>query len=126
MFDLKDMTEIKQKADKKALQDAVKNKAMISNLNSGLAKLNLEMDALKEENLKLEVNHKKLSNENNKMKNRIVKMKQKKGKIDRDVKMCKHCSKEYADKENFNWSCRTHRYEFSGEMWWCCGKRGVD
>ena len=40
--------------------------------------------------------------------------------------MCKFCGKEYQDKENFNWSCRTHTYEFSGEMWWCCGKRGKD
>ena len=53
-------------------------------------------------------------------------MKLKKGKIDKDIKMCKFCSKEYKDQENFNWSCRTHQYEFSGEMWWCCGKRGRD
>lgn len=40
--------------------------------------------------------------------------------------MCKNCSKEYLEKENLNWSCRTHQYEYSGEMWWCCGKRGKD
>ena len=30
------------------------------------------------------------------------------------------------EKENFNWSCRTHRGEYSGEMWWCCSKEGKD
>jgi len=28
--------------------------------------------------------------------------------------------------ENFNWSCRTHRSEYGGEMWWCCGKLSKD
>lgn len=32
------------------------------------------------------------------------------------------CTRDFNDKENFNWSCRTHRSEYSGEMWWCCGK----
>jgi hypothetical protein len=27
--------------------------------------------------------------------------------------------------ENFNWSCRTHQSEFGGELWWCCGKAGI-
>ena len=29
---------------------------------------------------------------------------------------------EYNDKENFNWSCRTHPSEWGGTVWWCCGK----
>ena len=40
--------------------------------------------------------------------------------------MCINCKKEYNEKENFNWSCRTHPYDYNGEMWWCCGKRGKD
>lgn len=40
--------------------------------------------------------------------------------------MCKNCAKDYIEKENFNWSCRTHRSEYSGEIWWCCGKEGKD
>ena len=30
------------------------------------------------------------------------------------------------ESENFNWSCRTHRSEYSGEIWWCCGKTGKE
>jgi hypothetical protein len=29
---------------------------------------------------------------------------------------------EFSDKENFNWSCRTHSSEWGGTVWWCCGK----
>jgi hypothetical protein len=56
------------------------------------------------------------------MKDRITKLKTRRGKNDMDLKMCKKCSKEYSEKENFNWSCRTHKSEWSGEMWFCCGK----
>merc|ERR1711957_262044 len=42
------------------------------------------------------------------------------------MKMCKNCGKEYTEEGNFNWSCRTHRSEYGGEMWWCCGKRGKE
>ena len=64
--------------------------------------------------------------ERDKMKHRIVKLKMRKGKVDYNIKMCKNCGKEFPEKENLNWSCRTHTYDYSGEMWWCCGKRGKD
>lgn len=64
--------------------------------------------------------------ERDKMKLRIVKLKSRKGKVDYGIKMCRCCGKEFPEKENFNWSCRTHQYDYNGEMWWCCGKRGKD
>ena len=64
--------------------------------------------------------------EREKMKLRITKLKNRKGKVDHGIKMCRNCGKEFPEKENFNWSCRTHQYDYSGEMWWCCGKRGKD
>jgi hypothetical protein len=43
--------------------------------------------------------------------------------VDKDEKLsCKFCGLDFVESENFNWSCRTHRSEYSGEMWWCCGK----
>lgn len=56
------------------------------------------------------------------MKVRIVKIKNRKGKVDMGIKNCKKCGKEYNEKDNFKWSCRTHQSEYSGEIWWCCGK----
>ena len=32
---------------------------------------------------------------------------------------------DFVEKNNFNWSCRTHLQEFDNDtgMWWCCGSR---
>lgn len=60
------------------------------------------------------------------MKERIKKLKTRKGKHDMSHKTCKSCSKEYLEKENFNWSCRMHLGVWSGEIWWCCGKPNKD
>ena len=57
------------------------------------------------------------------MKDRLVKLKARRGKVSLDFSTCKKCGKDYNEKENFNWSCRTHKSQWSGEMWWCCGKR---
>ena len=42
--------------------------------------------------------------------------------VDMSKKHCQNCNKEYNQNENFNWSCCTHRSEWGGTMWWCCGK----
>ena len=42
------------------------------------------------------------------------------------IKICKTCGKDYNEKDNLKWSCRQHMSQFSGEMWWCCGKKGQD
>ena len=42
------------------------------------------------------------------------------------VKLCTRCHKEYNEKENYNWSCRTHQSTYGGTMWWCCGRRNKD
>ena len=37
-------------------------------------------------------------------------------------KTCSRCCQEYDERDNFNWSCRVHASQYSGSMWWCCGK----
>lgn len=64
--------------------------------------------------------------EKEKSKLRIQKLIQRKGKFDSGFKTCKNCSKEFSEKENFNWSCKTHRSDYGGEMWWCCGQSGKE
>jgi hypothetical protein len=54
----------------------------------------------------------------------ILKLKDRKGTV--DVKICKKCNKEYKEKDNFNWSCCTHQSDYSGEIWWCCGRTEKD
>ena len=64
-----------------------------------------------------------LTEEKNKMKERMTKLKARRGKGAEDFKICKRCGKDYSERENYNWSCKTHKSQWSGEMWWCCGKR---
>jgi hypothetical protein len=66
-----------------------------------------------------------LIEEKNKMKERMAKLKARRGK-NLDFKICKRCGKDFDERENYNWSCRTHKSQWSGEMWWCCGKRNKD
>ena len=56
------------------------------------------------------------------LRKRIDKLKQSNSKHF-DQKICRNCGKEYSDKANFNWSCRTHKSTFGGEIWWCCGRK---
>ena len=123
--DLKEMVEFKHRQEREKIMVAAHTKAKESKLQEDMTRYCNELESLQEENEKNVKNLKQLMMENSKLKQRIIKIKLKKGKIDKDIKMCRKCSKEYSDKENFNWSCRTHQYEYSGEMWWCCGKRGI-
>lgn len=53
-----------------------------------------------------------LQNERDKMRQRIQKLKNRRN-YNINQKICKLCGKEYLEKENFNWSCRTHRVSFA-------------
>lgn len=76
--------------------------------------------------LESEKQQKILHEDKEKLKQRIAKMAKRGGRIDNQSKTCGKCGKEFNEKENFNWSCRTHQSSWGGEMWWCCGKRGKD
>lgn len=65
---------------------------------------------------------KQLQMERDKMKQRITKLKNRRFRIEDNQKICKKCGKEYLEKENYNWSCRTHQSDRGEDMWWCCGK----
>ena len=98
----------------------------LTKLKQLLKKKTDEFDKSADENIKLEKTNKQLVSEREKMKARIQKLISRKGKFDSGIKTCKKCNKEYNEKENFNWSCRTHQSDWGGEMWWCCGKPGKD
>jgi hypothetical protein len=67
-----------------------------------------------------------LSQEQTKLKFRMQKILQRKGKMESGIKICGRCGKEYNEKENYNWSCRTHSSAWGGEMYWCCGKTNIN
>ena len=41
-----------------------------------------------------------------------------------DEKFCVNCLQVYKDQDNFNWSCRTHKSQFSENRYWCCNAQG--
>lgn len=43
-----------------------------------------------------------------------------------DKRRCRNCKKDYTESENYNWSCRLHKSEYGGVMWWCCGRKNKD
>ena len=68
----------------------------------------IEKEKLKNE---LEKSNKKsnlLFDENLKLRQRIQRIKNKRFRIEDNQKICKKCTREYLEKENFNWSCKTH------------------
>ena len=103
---------------------------MINELEDSVRKLKDQLDIEIEAKTNAMKKFSLIVEERDKMKIRLVKLKARKGKfIDGGVNICKNCSKEYNEADNFNWSCRTHTNVYQGgevNMWWCCGKKGKD
>lgn len=120
--DLKEMTEIKKQFEKKTNFDMKTQKEDYQQLQQQYKDLNENHNRIVDDLMKTQKALKDMQNEREKMKLRINKLKNRKGKVDQGIKMCRNCGKEFHEKENFHWSCRTHRSDYGGEMWWCCGK----
>jgi chromosome segregation ATPase len=67
-----------------------------------------ELNSYKDDRINHERDKKRLLDEIEKLKIRVRKLIAKKGNFSVNIKTCKKCTKEYNEKENFNWSCRTH------------------
>jgi len=77
-------------------------------LEASLKEAQAERDKWKEDFLKADKQLKTLMNEREKMRARIQKLKKRRN-FNLNQKICRNCGREYLEKENFNWSCRTHR-----------------
>jgi hypothetical protein len=42
--------------------------------------------------------------------------------LDKTQFICKFCFETFKESENLNWSCHRHPGEWSGQIYWCCGK----
>lgn len=73
--------------------------------------------------MSLEQHNAFMADEMDKLQMRLKKLRLQKGRfLSTNTKMCNNCKKDFKDSENYNWSCRVHQSQWSGEMWWCCGK----
>jgi hypothetical protein len=105
------------------LKGQLKTRTM--NLERDMKVFKEKFEDAEKERLRLKGVNDFLNEEKNQMKVRLAKLKARRGK-DLDLKICKSCGQDFSDRENYNWSCRTHKSVWSGEMWWCCGKKRKD
>lgn len=94
---------------------AVRNKVYVAELNTKIIDLEKEQTALGsalekriDAMVKIEKKYKQILDDKEKLRQRIMAMRMKTV-LSTSQKLCKNCSQEYAEGENFNWSCRTHR-----------------
>ena len=71
-----------------------------------IRKLTESLDETNNKLIRANADIQNLKSDRDKMKARILRIKSKKGKVDLGSKLCKNCSREYDEKDNFNWSCR--------------------
>lgn len=120
---------IKQRNEMKSERDK-----LFARLKKEVAKWELDYKRVDEERgkvqsdlVELEKRHKMVSEEQEKTRQKLKHMRSKRRQFgELEEKICKNCGKSYYDNENYNWSCRIHFSQYSGEMWWCCGKEGAN
>lgn len=100
----------------------MRQKMIITAKDKEIQDLKMKRDSALSEKRQREKESADLSAHNQHLQRQIQRIRAKKGKIDMGIKTCQHCRRDYTEQENFNWSCRIHPSEYSGEIWWCCGK----
>ena len=98
----------------------------LSKLNNEISQMKTDLETANENFFRCDNEVKVMRAERDRLKQRIVKLKSRKGRVDLGIKICKKCGKDYNEVDNMNWSCRMHMSQYSGEMWWCCRKKGLD
>ena len=106
---------------------AISARDKIISLQEHLEKARDQIETLKIELDKCDKVAKSMEDEMSKMRAKIKQNRLKRRQYgEADEKICRKCQRVFVESENFNWSCRTHKGEYSDEMWWCCGKTTKD
>jgi uncharacterized coiled-coil DUF342 family protein len=115
--------EIKVQRDKLAAT----SKEHIEKLKKELSTTVEQREDYKTKLSKIEKNYKDLTESYDKMRQKLKQWKQKGKQYGlNEEKTCMKCRKTFTETENYNWSCKVHTGAYSGEMYWCCGKKGKD
>ncbi|CAG9336221.1 unnamed protein product [Blepharisma stoltei] len=67
-----------------------------------------------------------LNQEYNRLRMRLKSFQHRFASSEADERICKNCQRPYTEKDNFNWSCRTHPSKIIDDIWFCCGKIGKE
>ncbi|CAG9333878.1 unnamed protein product [Blepharisma stoltei] len=121
--DLQEMTEIKDymKNDRDKFINRFKEK--IQQIKDEMIKEKNEKEKLQFKYEDVKNNYDALTDQFDRMRDKISTFKVNRN-GDIEEKVCKNCKKFFLESENFNWSCQTHSSQYSGQMWWCCGRKG--
>jgi len=102
-------------------------KEKLNILQSRIGVLEEEREKGREHGTKVDKQYKDLVEEYEKLRNRLKQVRQKRKLFEEfEEKVCKNCQKIFIENTNYNWSCKTHYSEYSGEMYWCCGLAGKE
>ena len=102
-------------------------KERIGELVGTLQKTEEEREELRGKWEEAEKNFKDLTEEYEKMRQKAKQYRMRRKQFgEEEEKVCRNCQKVYVDSENYNWSCRRHPNEYSGDIYWCCGKSNRD
>lgn len=113
------------KAERDKLAKIAKDK--ITELQGNLQKAEDEREKLQGKFEEAERNFKDLTDEYEKLRQKAKQYRMRRKQFgEEEEKVCRHCQKVFMESENFNWSCRRHPNEYSGEIYWCCGKSSRD
>lgn len=97
----------------------------IAALNTALSQCTKDRESFKEKYYESNTQYKNLFKEHSLLKNELKKRKTRNSE-ETSEKVCVHCQKSFTEENNYNWSCRTHRSEFQGDIYFCCGEPGKD
>lgn len=84
-----------------------------------LTSLKSELDNEKQKNQALLKQVDSLSSEIKSLKKRFIKASPSLNKFAELI--CQNCKQMYKETDNFNWSCRFHKCEYTDNVYWCCG-----
>jgi len=118
-------TRNEMKAERDKLAKVAKDK--ITELLGTLQKAEDEREKLLGKFEEAERNFKDLTEEYEKLRQKAKQYRMRRKQFgEEEEKVCRHCQKVFMESENYNWSCRRHPNEYSGEIYWCCGKSSRD
>lgn len=103
-----------------------KMRSKLLQLEKELMATAIERDKSRKDLENLSKQYESLTQEHSRLRTKVKHIRLKRSQSHMEEKLCRSCHKAFYENDNFNWSCSTHSSEFSGELWWCCGRSSKD
>ncbi|CAI2381308.1 unnamed protein product [Moneuplotes crassus] len=122
---LEEMNKARKKAHEEKNAFLKEAKLRIKQQSKEVNELSKENEEYKAKLVQLDKDIKLNIKEKDQLRERIVDIKKRKS-FSTKIRICRNCEQEYLEDENFKWSCVRHTKIYSGEMWWCCGRKNKE